>query len=80
MPLKHYKIYIDILANLKTFVLDSLMHLSKDKCKHMETLVFRFVKDLEMKQILSFQGLLYPIGMAVLHAVVHTFHIMYFRH
>lgn len=37
-------------------------------------------KDLEMKQILSFQGLFYHIGMAVLHAVVHTFHIMYFRH
>lgn len=41
------------------------MHLSKDKCIHKETLVFRFPKkDLEMKQILSFQGLFYHIGMA----------------
>ena len=55
------------------------MHLSKDKCKHMKTLD-SLKKDLEMKQILSFQGLFYHIGMAVLHAVVHTFHIMYFRH
>ena len=41
--LKHYKIYI-FLANLKTLVLDSLMHLSKDKCKHMETLVLDLLK------------------------------------
>ena len=35
--LKHYKnLYLTFLANLKTLVLDSLMHLSKDKCKHMK--------------------------------------------
>ena len=54
--LKHYKnLYLIFLANLKTLVFRFAYAFSRDKCKHMETL--DSLKDLEMKQILSFQGL-----------------------